>query len=61
MTWTPVVSLVTSLDISNFVSMLILFAGKERTRTASDGRKTARLPQLRQLRRTLKSSQSSLS
>jgi len=35
--------------------------GKERTRTASDGRKTARLLQLRQLCRTLKSSQSSLS
>ena len=30
-TWTPVVSLVTSIDISNFVSMLILFAGSRET------------------------------
>ena len=34
-TWTPVVSLVTShIDISNFVSMLILFAG---SRDSSNG------------------------
>ena len=31
-TWTPVVSLVTSIDISNFVSMLILFSGSRERR-----------------------------